>query len=91
MMTATKVNTSNFYTGVGLVDALKWRHCKHHFVRTERSNVLQLDDLGYPLRLFITTCTKCGASQQQWFDVSTSEMDELESGKSVLLRWATAR
>lgn len=91
MMTATKVSTSNFYTGVGLVDALRWRRCKHNFVRTHRSNVLQLDDFGYPLRLFITTCTKCGCSQQQWFDVSSSEMDELGSGKSTLLRWTTER
>lgn len=91
MMTATKVSTNNFYAGIGLVDAMKRRRCKHNFVRTRRSNVLQLDDLGYPLRLFITTCTKCGSSQQQWFDVSTSELDEIDSGKSVLLRWTAER
>lgn len=74
-----------------LADAFRGFRCQHNFVRTERSNVLQLDDIGYPLRLYMTRCTKCGESKQQWIDVSIVELDELDSGKSVLLRWEPGR
>lgn len=39
--------------------------CNHDWYITEKSNVLQLDDMGYPLRLFICKCSKCGKSSQQ--------------------------
>lgn len=61
--------------------------CNHNWKITERSNVLQLDDMGYPLRLFIVECSKCGKSDQQWIDVSKEELKELDTGKSVLLKW----
>ena len=61
--------------------------CNHIWHITERSNVLQLDDMGYPLRLFICKCSKCGKSDQQWIDVAEEELEELETGKSVLLEW----
>ena len=51
--------------------------CNHNWKVTERSNVLQLDDMGYPLRLFIVECSKCGKSDQQWIDVSKEELKEL--------------
>lgn len=62
--------------------------CKHHWVVSEKSNALQLDDMGYPLRLFICKCSKCGKTEQRWLDVSVSALDELKSGKSVLVEWS---
>ena len=61
--------------------------CNHTWVITEVSNVLQQDDMGYPLRLFICKCKKCGKSEQQWIDVAEKELAELETGESVLLKW----
>ena len=61
--------------------------CSHDWHITERSNVLQLDDMEYPLRLFICKCSKCGKSDQQWIDVAEEELKELETGQSVLLKW----
>lgn len=61
--------------------------CKHDMKVTERSNVLQQDEMGYPLRLVIFECVKCGESDQIWLDVPESELDELRTGKSVLLHW----
>lgn len=61
--------------------------CKHDYKITERSNALQQDDMGYPLRLFICKCTKCGKSKQQWIDVPEKELEELDNGKSFLLTW----
>lgn len=63
------------------------RECKHNWVIDLRSNVLQQDDMGYPLRLCICRCTRCGASDQQWLDVNEKELEELKTGKSVLLKW----
>ena len=53
----------------------------------KKSNVLQVDDLGYPLRLCIFHCDKCGKSEQQWVDVPKEELAGLDSGDSVLLKW----
>ena len=61
--------------------------CKHNWEIVERSNVLQQDDMGYPLRLFICKCSKCGESEQQWRDVSVTELEELKTYDSVLLEW----
>lgn len=61
--------------------------CKHNWTINLRSNVLQQDDMGYPLRLCICKCLKCGASDQQWLDVNEKELEELKTGKSVLLKW----
>jgi hypothetical protein len=61
--------------------------CNHDWKRTAKSNVLQLDDMGYPLRLYICKCTKCGKSDQMWIDVSEKALKELETGESVLLKW----
>ena len=62
--------------------------CKHKWELTEKSNVLQFDELGYPLRLFIARCTKCGKSEQQWIDVAKSVSKELDTGESILLKWS---
>lgn len=61
--------------------------CKHKWEVTERSNVLQLDGMGYPLRLCIVKCSKCDKSDQMWLDTHESALDELDSGESVLLKW----
>ena len=61
--------------------------CRHQYIITERSNALQLDDMGYPLRLFIVKCSKCGQSEQRWIDVFEDELKELDTGESVLLKW----
>ena len=61
--------------------------CNHRWKIVERSNTLQLDEMGYPLRLCIVKCTKCGKSDQHWIDVPTHELGELKTGESVLLKW----
>lgn len=63
------------------------RKCNHEWKITEYSNVLQLDDMGYPLRLVICTCAKCGITEQHWHDVNKSALEQLDTGKSVLLKW----
>ena len=65
------------------------RCCKNHDYNrvVEKSNVLQLDDMGYPLRLFIVKCNKCESTTQMWIDVNEEELKELDTGKSVLLKW----
>lgn len=65
--------------------------CNHNWEIFKRSNALQLDDMGYPLRLFIYKCAKCGKSEQRWVDVPLEELagafDELKADKSVLVKW----
>ena len=61
--------------------------CNHNWEISEKSNVLQLDYMGYPLRLFICKCSKCSKYEQMWIDVPKKELEELETGKSVLLKW----
>lgn len=61
--------------------------CSHKWEIIERSNALQQDDMGYPLRLFICKCSKCGKYDQQWIDVAEKELEELKTGESFLLEW----
>ena len=61
--------------------------CSHSFTAKTRSNALQLDGIGYPLRLFICKCEKCGVYDQMWIDVPKEEVKELDSGASVLVQW----
>ena len=68
-------------------DISKLKNCNHDWNIEKRSNVLQLDGMGYPLRLCICKCSKCEKYDQQWIDVSEDELDELKNGKSVLLKW----
>ena len=63
------------------------KRCNHDFKIEQRSNVLQLDSMGYPLRLVIVECKHCGCSDQIWIDVPTEEYKEIETGESVLLKW----
>lgn len=62
--------------------------CRSHKWRlTHISNVLQQDSMGYPLRLCIVECSKCGKPDQIWMDVAEESLKELETGESVLLEW----
>ena len=61
--------------------------CSHKWVVTHKSNAIQCDAMGYPLRLYIYTCAKCGKSEQMWMDVAVEELDELKTGQSVLVTW----
>lgn len=63
--------------------------CDHRFEVLKRSNVLQQDVMGYPLRLCIMQCLKCGKTKQEWLDVNEAALKELKTGESVLLKWRT--
>ncbi len=43
--------------------------------------------MGYPLRLFVVKCDKCGKMDQQWIDVNEKCLKELDTGDSVLCKW----
>jgi hypothetical protein len=47
----------------------------HDWKIKERSNVIQFDNMGYPLRLFIVECSKCKQSRQEWIDSGKSSKD----------------
>ena len=61
--------------------------CKHDWHVSDISNILQQDSMGYPLRLCIVKCSKCGKTEQMWIDVSVECLKELETGESKLLEW----
>ena len=50
--------------------------CKHNWQITHASNVLQQDEMGYPLRLFIQKCSKCEKC-----------LEEIKTGRFVLCKW----
>ena len=54
---------------------------KHDYKISERSNVIQLDDMGYHLRLCILKC-HCGATKQAWIDTKQKDDD-------VILKWSS--
>lgn len=53
----------------------------HDYKISECSNVIQFDDMGYPLRLCILKCY-CGATKQTWIDTKRKDDD-------VILKWST--
>ena len=63
------------------------RKCEHKYKIYQKSNMLQQDSMGYPLRLFICQCKKCGKYKQIWMDVPVEELEELKTGESVLVKW----
>ena len=66
--------------------------CRNHkWVVTERSNALQCDSMGYPVRLCICECSKCHKTEQFWLDTDLSAIKEIESGKSFLLKWERSK
>lgn len=52
----------------------------HKWVLSERSNVIQFDDMGYPLRLFNCQCSRCKKHERMW-------IDSTECNKDVELKW----
>ena len=56
---------------------------RHNFNKVAyKSNVVQFDDMGYPLRLYITKCD-CGMTNQEWIDVPENSV----TNKDVILKW----
>lgn len=63
------------------------KKCNHKWEAHKRSNALQLDSMGYPLRLYIYKCPKCGKFEQRWMDVNVEQAEEIKTGESVLVIW----
>ena len=62
--------------------------CRHpRSVIVAKSNVIQFDQSGFPLRLVAVKCLICGKNDHTWVDIKKSELDELSTGKSVLCKW----
>ena len=56
---------------------------KHNFNKfAYTSNVVQFDNMGYPLRLCIMKCD-CGMTNQEWIDV----LENSVTNKDVILKW----
>ena len=53
----------------------------HQWRIKQRSNVIQYDDMGYPLRLFICECKYCKKLEQMWIDTEKCKND-------VVLQWS---
>ena len=58
--------------------------CRHDWRIIHKSNIIQLDSMGYPLMLCIVQCAKCGESDQWWIDVSK---DILLDENIKILEW----
>ena len=67
---------------------MKLFKCNHRWKVDKRSNILQQDEMGYPLRLCIMKCSKCGKYEQHWLDTAESALDELKTGESFLVKWS---
>lgn len=52
----------------------------HDFELKEKSNIIQFDDTGYPVRLCLLVC-RCGMSKQEWLYTNRVE-DDIE------LKWS---
>lgn len=53
----------------------------HSYCLKNRSNTIQFDTMGNPLRLFIVECDRCGKSKMMW-------IDSAECKKDVILKWS---
>jgi hypothetical protein len=56
------------------------KKCTHKWYIDCRSNMVQLDDMGYVLRLCIVKCEKCGKYEQKWLDSNPQ-------GDDVITTW----
>lgn len=63
------------------------KNCDHSYSAKRKSNVIQLDFMGYPMRLCVCKCEKCGKIKYMWIDEPLSAKAELENGSSVLVEW----
>ena len=68
---------------------MRIKSCEHTNLKIlQKSNVLQMDYNGYPVRLCICECEDCGCTDQFWLDESLEKAkEELKNGTSVLLEW----
>lgn len=66
--------------------------CKHpKSVIFAKSNVIQFDQVGFPMRLETLECLICGKKYYAWNYIKESELDELSTGKSVLCKWENVK
>ena len=73
----------NYYGMVNNMKLFKKLFHKHNFNKfAYTSNVIQLDDMGYPLRLCIMKCD-CGMTNQEWIDVPENSVTD----KDIVLEW----
>ena len=56
----------------------------HEYYISETSNILQLDEMGYPLMLCIKKCANCEKTKQVWIDV---DKKLLNNDKYKILEW----
>lgn len=68
-------------------DRIKKIKHKHEWKVCGTSNVLQIDHEGEAYRLCFCMCATCGDCKQLWREVEFDELQKLETGESVLLRW----
>ena len=66
---------------------MKW-FCRHNWELHLRSNALQSDEMGYPLRLFVLQCSKCGKYKHMWIPAPLEQIEEIKTGESFLLTWS---
>lgn len=53
----------------------------HEWRLKQRSNAIQFDDMGYPLRLYICECKYCKKSKQMMW------IDSIDQENDVILQW----
>lgn len=62
--------------------------CNHNFILQKKSNFLQLDEESKrPLRMCLYECRRCHEQANLWVYIPESELDEIKTGKSCLLKW----
>lgn len=64
-------------------------NCLHEWRITHVSNAVQFDSTGYPMRLVIERCYRCGKSEQAWRGDGSSVADQLKNGDLFHLEWRT--
>ena len=62
-----------------------FKKCHHNYEIKERTKFIQQDEMGYPLRLCVVKCSKCGKTEELWLDTPESALEELKTGESVLV------
>ena len=60
------------------------KFCNHKWEIIQSSNVIQFDSMGYPLRLVIQECKKCGKSAQAWYD-------SIQKKDDVVCEWSEVK
>ena len=63
------------------------KKCTHQYKVTDRSNAIQVDQMGYPLQLCVCECEKCGKIEQQWIDAPTDILKDMAKNGYVRVKW----